>query len=412
MTTERKPPTGRLNEQAWMAQEETVLVMQALHDGGGEARFVGGCVRDALCNRKVVDIDIATPLKPEAVIERLTARGIRHAPTGLKHGTVTALCKGRPFEITTLRIDAIPYGRHADVVFTDDWEADAARRDFTFNALSATREGEVFDYFGGIRDLADGRVLFVGDPGKRIEEDVLRILRFFRFTAWYGRGLPDPAALRACAAHAKLIPRLSAERLRQETLKILTAPHADIVWRMMMTAGVSGQYLPEATGIAALERLCAVEAAWQVGAEPLRRLASLLEINKPDFPLVVSGLKLSNAQGAALERMAFPDAPPGDAPAARRFCYRQGPDMARALLLLAAARDAKAAPALKALYDIVTAFRPPRFPLTGDDVAALGLKPGPRTGQLLKAVEDWWLEGDFAAGRTACLEQLKQVAVS
>ncbi len=208
--------TGTLAKQAWMIAPETVTLMAALSADGGEARFVGGCVRNALCNRKVIDIDIATPLKPDEVIERLTAAKIHYVPTGLKHGTVTAIVDGKPFEITTLRVDVQNHGRHADVAFTADWKADAARRDFTINAMSATPDGDLYDPFNGVDDLRKGRVIFVGDAEKRIAEDILRILRYFRFLAHFGKGEADKGAIAACAKFAPQIKTLSAERLRQK----------------------------------------------------------------------------------------------------------------------------------------------------------------------------------------------------
>lgn len=396
-------PDGHLMPQAWMQAEETRRVMAAL--GPGQARFVGGCVRDALCNRPVTDIDIATPLKPEAVIEKLDAAGLGHAPTGLKHGTVTALCGEKHFEITTLRIDVTPFGRHAAVRFTDDWKTDAARRDFTINAMSATTEGDVFDYFGGIADLREGRVVFVGEAEKRIEEDVLRILRFYRFFAWYGRGLPDAEAVKACAHHARLLPRLSGERLRQETLKILQAPRAAEVWRLMLSAGAVTQYLPEATNLEALERLAALEQ--DGGAYALRRLAALLVLEETGLKQVISTLRLSREEGMLLWKMAFPPALPTvlDAPAVRALVYREGNDLALSHLLLAAAKG-RDIPDLRGLTDLATSFRPHPLPVEGDDVLKLGHAPGPDVGRALKEVEAWWIAQDFAPGRTECLARL------
>jgi poly(A) polymerase len=399
---------GKLLHQDWMVAPETVKLMAALNDGGAESRFVGGCVRNALANRRVIDIDIATPLKPDDVIEKLKAHKINYAPTGLKHGTVTAIVDGKPFEITTLRVDVKPLGRHADVKFTDDWKADAARRDFTINAMSATTAGEIFDPFGGIRDLAEGRVVFVGDPEKRIGEDILRILRFFRFVAHFGRGAPDAAGLKACGKLAHLLPRLSAERVRQETLKILDSDRAAEIWRVMLEAGVSGNYLPEATNVAALDRLTKLETAWHGGAHPLRRLAALLVVNAEGLEQVIEALRLSNEQAAQMRKMSFPPPLPHDEAGTRRFTYTQGGDTARNVLLLAAANvktDAETA-ALKKLYDVATAFRPPRFPLKGEDVMKLGVPAGPRVGKVLKEMEDWWLAQDFKPGRTECLDRL------
>jgi poly(A) polymerase len=404
-------PEGKLARQAWMVAPETTRVMEALHLKGGSARFVGGCVRDALANRKVVDIDIATPLKPEEVIARLEESKINYAPTGLKHGTVTAIVDGRPFEITTLRVDLKAYGRHADVAFTEDWKADAARRDFTINAMSATLDGQVYDPFGGIADLRAGRVLFVGEAEKRIEEDYLRILRFFRFHAHFGKGPPDRGALAACAKYARKLSHLSAERIRQEVLKILEADAAASVWGLMCEKRIITQILPEATGIDILERLMALEKEFHTEAFSLRRLAALIVTNAEGLKHVTEALRLSNIQAAQLKKMVLPDPPLSlsmDEAEARRLVYREGNDTIRNLLLLTAARDG-AEDWLGSLYDTATSFRPPRLPLRGEDAIELGLS-GADVGDALKAVEDWWLDRDFRPTRTECLARLKEEA--
>lgn len=402
--------SGKIMLQAWMIAPETVRVMDALHDDGGDARFVGGCVRDALVNRKVIDIDIATPLKPEEVIDRLTRHKIDYAPTGLKHGTVTAIADGKPFEVTTLRRDVLTFGRHAEVAYTDDWQTDASRRDFTINAMFATREGDIFDPFGGIADLRLGRVVFVGDPEKRIQEDVLRILRFFRFYAYFGKGAPDAAALEACAKLAHLIPKLSAERIRQETLKTFDADAIPAVWRLMMENGIATHFLPEATNIAALERLVDLEARYDNAGRALQRLAVVLDTTLEGLRRTLQGLRLSAAQATALFKMVSGDpdiSSDMSMEAVRRVVYHQGNDMTRSLLLLFAAKtqDEKGLPER---FQMATAFRAPVFPVTGADVVKIGWPPGPRVGEVLKALEDWWVAGDFNVGRSACLDMLKK----
>jgi poly(A) polymerase len=217
---------ARLDPQTWMTAPETSAVLVALRGEGETTRFVGGCVRDAVLRRPVEDVDLATSHPPETVMSLLAAAGLRAIPTGIAHGTVTALSGGRRYEITTLRHDVETYGRHARVAFTDDWRADAARRDFTMNAISCDPDGTLHDYFDGLADLAAGIVRFVGEPEARIREDVLRILRFFRFHARYGRGQPDPSALAACAQLSVLVPNLSKERVSAELKKILKEPVA------------------------------------------------------------------------------------------------------------------------------------------------------------------------------------------
>jgi poly(A) polymerase len=400
--------SGKLSPQAWMVAPETRTLMTALLEDGGDARFVGGCVRDALVNRRVIDIDIATPLKPEEVIARLTRHKIAHAPTGLKHGTVTAIVEGHPFEITTLRVDVATFGRHAEVAFTDDWKADAARRDFTINAIFCTATGEIYDPFGGVADLRIGRVRFVGDAEKRIHEDVLRILRFFRFYAHFGQGEPDTEALKACTAAAAQIPKLSAERIRQETLKLLDSDRCPAVWKLMSQGGIVAQFLPEAASIAALEYLVQLETEHHSQSFALRRLAALLGTTGNGAG-VAQKLRLSNDQAAQLIQMTAPDAALSvdmDEKAIRKIIYRLGNDMTRNLLLLAAARSGSKGN-LDHLYQAATEFRSPRFPLQGDDLLSLGYKPGPDMGRVLDTIEDWWMANDFAPGRTECLQKLK-----
>src|SRR5215510_13136350 len=225
--------SDRLDPQPWMIAAETVAVMAALSSAGGEARFVGGCVRDALLGRPVTDVDIATHEPPERVMNLLSRAGIKAVPTGIKHGTVTAVIGRKHFEITTLRRDVETYGRHARVEYTNDWAADAARRDFTMNALFCSLDGTIYDPFGGLADLREHRVRFVGDAEARIREDVLRLLRFFRFYAHYGAPPPDAAALAACRALAPLLPTLSGERVCGETLKLLLAPEPASVFATM-----------------------------------------------------------------------------------------------------------------------------------------------------------------------------------
>src|SRR6266478_853367 len=263
--------------QSWMSAPATRAVIAALSAGGAEVRFVGGCVRDSLAGRPVGDIDIATPDEPARVIELLEGAGLKAVPTGIEHGTVTAVAFHRPFEITTLRRDVENYGRRAKVSFTDDWTADAARRDFTFNALSCTPEGRLHDPFGGVADLRTQRVRFVGDATARIREDVLRLLRFFRFYAHYGAPPPDGDALAAARVMAPLLPSLSGERIAAETLKLLAARDPAAVLRLMQGHGVLAHFLPESVHLDRLARLTAIERSLSLKPEPPRRLAAVLE---------------------------------------------------------------------------------------------------------------------------------------
>src|SRR5215470_14951797 len=266
----------RLPAQPWMLETATRDVLAALTADGDPARFVGGCVRDALLGRPVADIDIATPAPPDRVLALLARAGIRALPTGIAHGTVTALADRRHFEITTLRHDVSTDGRRAVVAFTADWAADAARRDFTINALFCDAEGRVYDHVGGLADLAARRVRFVGDARTRIREDVLRLLRFFRFYAQLGVPPPDEAALAAAGELAPLLPLLSGERVRAELLRLLASPDPAAVLRLMQAHGVLAHLLPPGLDLDRLAGLVAVEQRVAGAADPLRRLAALL----------------------------------------------------------------------------------------------------------------------------------------
>lgn len=403
----------RIEPQPWMAARETRAVIDALRAGGADVRFVGGCVRDAVAGRAISDIDLATEAPPERVVELLEAAGLRAVPTGLAHGTVTAVSGGRPFEVTTLRHDVETDGRHAVVAFTDDWEADAARRDFTINALSLEPEGLLHDPFGGVADLRAGRVRFVGDPYQRIEEDVLRLLRYFRFYAHYGRPPPDPESLRACGKMAHLLPRLSAERVRVELLKLLAAPDPAAVMRLMRDEGVLDHFLAHATAIDRLARLVAIETGLGLN-DPLRRLAAVLPVDGETARHLAQGLRLSNVERDRLVAMAEPDPAPSPALGAaerRQLLYRVGAEAWRDAVLVAWAEGAAAAQdaSWRDLLATADTWRRPQFPLTGRDVKRLGVAEGAAVGELLQAVEAWWIEGDFAADRTACLARLKSL---
>ncbi|ASG21169.1 CCA tRNA nucleotidyltransferase [Nitrospirillum viridazoti] len=400
-------PTGPL------ASVASRRVLQSLMRTGQEARFVGGCVRDCLLEIQAADIDIATPLPPEEVMRRLKADGIRVVPTGLKHGTVTAIIGNETFEITTLRQDVETFGRSARVAFTDDWLADAARRDFTFNAMSLTVDGELYDPFGGVPDLTAGRVRFIGDAETRIREDVLRLLRFFRFYARLGKGPPDTAALDACTRLAPLVGGLSGERVREELLKLLATDRAAEVWRIMVDQGIMEHVLPQAVAVdrlAALDRL-----EWMVGeTEPLARLAALL----PAGPLahsaveaVADRLRFSNFQRDRLAAIAAPvvDVHPDLPFKSRRIAlHRLGPEIYRAVLLLSAA--AMGTPAFELFEPLAeaSAWREIPFPLRGQDILDRGQPPGPEVGRLMGELERWWIAHDFQPDRDACLAELER----
>ena len=397
----------KLDPQDWMQSPGTKAVIQALSAGGTEVRFVGGCVRDALLGKAIKDIDIATPDPPEKVMEKLAAAGLKAIPTGLAHGTVTALAHGQSFEVTTLREDLACDGRHAEVTFTDDWQADAARRDLTINALSMSPDGQIFDYFSGLKDLKAGRVRFVGDPHQRMREDYLRLLRFFRFHAHYAQGAADPAALAAAAAAAPHLKRLSAERVREEFLRLLAAKDPLPMLQVMADENILTEILPGPIDLDRLAGLMALPGGKAVESDALLRLAALSPANDPAAH--GARLKLSNVQRDRLRQIMLP-LPAADV-VLGSWLYRLGPQAVRDSWLLAWADSpnpkAESQDRAKGLADI-EAWQSKTFPLSGADVLALGIAPGPAVGELLREVEDWWVAQNFAPDRSACLSELKR----
>jgi poly(A) polymerase/tRNA nucleotidyltransferase (CCA-adding enzyme) len=372
---------------------EPDAALAAVWDALPSARIVGGAVRDTLAGRPVADIDLATPLPPNAVTAALVGAGLKAVPTGLSHGTVTAVADGRGFEVTTLRRDVATDGRHAVVAFTGDWREDAARRDFTFNAMSMARDGAVFDYFDGRADLAAGRVRFVGPAAARIAEDYLRVLRFFRFYARYAAGAPDPVTEAALAAGVPGLARLSVERVWSELRLILSVGDPSASVALMRRLGVWQAAVPELAGHADLSAL---------PADPVLRAAALLT---GDAAALAERLKWSNADRDRLLRLlGTPRLGAGTAEAAlRRLLAEHARDdlLGRAWLDGAGAavrRQLEAAPV-------------PAFALEGRDVLALGVPPGHAVGALLRAVRAWWLEGGCRADRDACLAELARRAV-
>lgn len=394
-----------------MTQGAAGRVYDVLEKAGGRPRFVGGCVRDALIGRRINDIDIATHLTPDLVMKALEAANLKAVPTGIEHGTVTAVADGVGVEVTTLRRDVETMGRHAVVAFTADWREDAARRDLTMNAMSATADGEIHDYFGGLDDLKAGRVRFVGKPADRMREDYLRILRFFRFHADYAPEEFDPDALSAALDLKAHLVELSGERLRQETLKLLVARRGVETWGAMLNLGVAEVYLPQATGFDRLKKVAGLESEFNLPPDPIRRLAALTLTG--GGRAVAEALKLSNADRDRLAVVtdARPDFAVGDAHHVRRQIYDLGNARALDLLLIDWGLTEPAADWHRA-FEIVREWKRPNFPLSGRDAVAIGVAAGPRVGEVLKSVEAWWIAGDFAAPRDACLAELRRRAVN
>ncbi|MCP1337503.1 CCA tRNA nucleotidyltransferase [Futiania mangrovi] len=394
----------------WLEATATREVMAALAADGGKARFVGGCVRNALLGAEVDDIDIATPLTPDAVMARAEAAGIKSVPTGIDHGTVTLVSHGRPFEVTTLRRDVETHGRHATVAYTDDWAEDAARRDFTMNALYAEADGTLVDPLGGLEDALAGRVRFVGDPHARIGEDFLRILRFFRFHAWYGKGALDAEGLGACAAHVEGLGRISAERIGKETMKLMAARDPRTAVEGMAETGVLAQILPDAREVEAMARVVTVEIALDYNPGPMRRLVALTAGRTGRLK---DSLRLSNRQAGHLDdiRTLVPRIDPhmGEAEA-RAEIYRAGRVVWRDAVVAGwALSGADAGDGRWQALAGLTAWEPPAFPLNGRDLADLGAAQGPALGKLLKRLEADWIAGGFAEDRAGLLAHARRL---
>ncbi|MBL4692513.1 MAG: CCA tRNA nucleotidyltransferase [Magnetovibrio sp.] len=405
---------------------ETQQVMGALLDAKEQARFIGGCVRDAILKRPVQDVDIATPATPERVIEILEKANIRVIPTGLSHGTVTAVINHEHFEITTLRIDVNTDGRRAEVSFTNDWTRDAARRDFTINAMSCDLDGNVYDPYNGIKDLSTGYIRFVGLAHQRIEEDLLRLLRFFRFLAYYGKHPVNADALSACRTLAPRLTELSGERVRGELFRILTSPNPATAISYMQGEQVLHHILPEAGHIGCLRVV-----AWLVKSgtninglkiDPVRHLAALLDPTTTEAQVqdIADRFKFSNAERkhlVVITAQTHPisaDSTPQDL---RRVCYEVGPDRAADIALISWANEVAVEARLPIertaawihIVEATQAWKPVVFPLRGRDVVTMGIPHGPEIGALLAKIKCWWVEKDFYPDHQECLEALKKL---
>lgn len=414
MSNDRLPMIG------WIMDPDVVRVMQALLAGAGvEARYVGGAVRDtvrgAMQYGMKVDVDIATTATPEKVIELLNAAGLKAVPTGIDHGTVTAVSNHRPVEITTLRHDVNTDGRRAEVAYTTDWAADAARRDFTMNAIYADMDGVLFDPLGGLADAKAGLVRFVGDPDARIQEDYLRILRFFRFYAWCGKGEMDRNGLQACARHMTGLTKLSPERIAKELLKLISASNPMPALRQMAASGILTAVLPEACNLERLNALIEIDAMTFFEVDPILRFGALL----PDDGAVAAGvatrLRLSNAQRDRLVAML--------SATLRVFCYmsvremrrtayRMTPKVMRDVAMLRWAGDVKRnhnAVQWRALLPMIDSWKPPVLPLDGHHVKLAGVPDGPQIGAVLREVEEWWIDADFTTDEYSLIERMKAV---
>ena len=388
-----------------LVRGEAAPLLKLLDSDGEEARIVGGAVRNALLRLPVHEIDIATTALPDEVVRRVESAGWKSVPTGIEHGTVTVLLAGKPFEVTTLRRDVETYGRKAKVLFGRDWVADAMRRDFTINALSLSADGQLHDYVDGLADLTARRVRFIGDPAQRIAEDYLRILRFFRFHAWYGEGAPDPEGLHACIRERVGIDSLSRERVRTELLKLLLAPHAAPTLALMTETGLLGNVLGGIALLASFENMAKVEAAAVLEPDPVRRLGALGVWVAEDGERLAQRLRLSNAEAerlTALERWWRVSPEPGGM-SARALLYRLGPQHFIDQVLVAWSRSAAgvADHAWRALAELPRTWSAPEFPLKATDFMARGLAAGPALGAAMRAAEQAWIAADFPADAAA-----------
>jgi tRNA nucleotidyltransferase/poly(A) polymerase len=411
--TDTCAPTS-LQDAPWLKWPGTCRVFAALSGDGIETRAVGGAVRNALLGLEVADVDFATTATPDKVMALARQAGLKAIPTGTDHGTVTIVADGVGFEVTTLRRDVETFGRHATVAFTEDWAEDAARRDFTLNALYVGADGTLYDPLGGYIDLAAGSVRFIGDAGARIQEDYLRILRFFRFNAYYGRGPLDEMGLAACVALRAGLAELSAERVWAELKRILKAPASVAAIETLFDYGLLTEILASAPRLGRFARLVAIETAQEREPSAALRLAALAVFVAEDARRLAARFKLSNAEQAMLA-LGANEALDQDLPeesAAKRLLYRSGPGsyVSRVLLAWAACGAACEDAAWQTALALPQTWQIPVFPLRGPDIMALGDFKGPKIGERLRAVERHWIDGGFAEDRAELLAKAKSLA--
>ncbi|RWK50578.1 CCA tRNA nucleotidyltransferase [Mesorhizobium sp.] len=403
----------------WLGERHLQRLLAALADGGEEARVAGGAVRNALIGQPVADVDIATTTVPDETIRRAEAAGFKAVPTGIEHGTITIVAGGKPFEVTTLRADIETDGRRAKVSFGRDWKADAERRDFTINALYAEADGTIIDLVGGIADIEARRLRFIGDPEARIREDYLRILRFFRFFAWYGDGRPDAEGLKACARLKEGLGQLSVERVWSELKKLLSAPDPSRALLWMRQAGVLTSVLPESEkwGIDAIHALTRAEKDLGWTPDPLLRLEAIVPPDAARMKTLAERLRFSVRDAGRLRQWALtaPVEPKTtEAELAKRLYRGDRQGIADRLRLSLASARGRAVEDNEALLEAggfsrLLAFagkwKKPDFPLKGADLTRLGASPGPKLGATLKNLENEWIESGFALDRGALLKR-------
>ncbi|MGX9176447.1 CCA tRNA nucleotidyltransferase [Mesorhizobium sp. BHbdii] len=410
----------------WLGEKHLQRLLAALADGGEEARVAGGAVRNALIGQPVADVDIATTTVPDETIRRAEAAGFKAVPTGIEHGTITIVAGGKPFEVTTLRADIETDGRRAKVSFGRDWKADAERRDFTINALYAEADGTIVDLVGGVADIEARRLRFIGDPEARIREDYLRILRFFRFFAWYGDGRPDAEGLKACARLKEGLGQLSVERVWSELKKLLSAPDPSRALLWMRQASVLTSVLPETEkwGIDAIHALTRAENDLGWTPDPLLRLEAIVPPDAARLKTLAERLRFSVSDAGRLRQWALtaPVEPKTTEAELAKRLYRgdhQGlVDRLRLSLASARGRAVEDNDALleaggfSRLLAFAGKWKKPDFPLKGADLTTLGASPGPKLGATLKNLENEWVESGFALDRGALLERAAEALES
>jgi len=407
--------TTSIAHASWLKAAETQALIAALETARPNgSRFVGGCVRNTLMGREVDDIDVATQLTPDQVTDVCTKAGFAAHPTGIEHGTVTVVVNHRPFEVTTLRRDVSTDGRRATVAFTEKWDEDAERRDFRMNALYADGAGAIHDPTkGGLDDVRAGRVIFIGDAHTRLREDYLRILRFFRFNAWYAKGPLDPHGLAACADLIEGLDTLSVERIWKEVKKLLAAPDPRAAWEGMTAIEARARALPELSNEKRLDALATLEVDLMLNVDPMIRVAAALT-DQESAGALARRLKLSNeerdrlvaALGSEVKITSYMSLRE-----MRRAIYKLGNEAFRDRVMLAwAGAGGEKAQQWRALVAHGQMWTPPRLPLSGDEVMAAGVPAGPKVGVVMREVEDWWIDADFPDDKLSVIERLKAVA--
>jgi tRNA nucleotidyltransferase/poly(A) polymerase len=398
--------TLRLSDASWLSAPALARALSILNGGGEQARVVGGAARNALMGLPLSDIDIATTAPPDEVVRRATAEGLKAVPTGIDHGTITLVVEGIPFEVTTLRQDVETFGRKAKVAFGRDWKIDAERRDFTMNALSISPDGTVHDYVDGLADLKARRVRFIGDPARRIAEDYLRILRFFRFHASYAHGAPDPAGLHACIVARDGLRTLSRERVRAELMKLLIAPFAVPTLAVMAEAGFAAPLLGGVALLASFANMIKVEEAAAIAPDPVRRLGALAVFITEDAERLREKLRLFNAEHERLIAMAdrwWRVSPELGETGARALLYRLGSAhyVDRVLIAWTRAPQGAADSAWRDLVSLPMRWTAPRFPLKSAALVARGVAKGPALGAAMRTAEEAWIAAQFPRDKAA-----------